>query len=82
MSASLYGPIALDLADGPVQVDVSRGIDGKPRARLVFGEGTQAVAISVTESPAETLAELQEAVAQLIAWQQRQELLAGLPEVA
>lgn len=81
MSAHLYGPIALDLADGPVRVDTSRGHDGRQQARLVFGDLTQSVAISVTESPAETLAQLQEAVAQLVAWQQRQQM-AALPEVA
>lgn len=82
MSARLYGPINLDLADGPVRVDTSRGADGRQQARLVFGDLTQSIAISVTDSPAETLAELQEAVAQLVAWQKRQSLLARLPEVA
>lgn len=82
MSAHLYGPINLDLADGPVRVDTSRGADGRQQARLVFGDLTQSIAISVTDSPAETLAELQEAVAQLVAWQKRQSLLASLPEVA
>ncbi|MFD7465057.1 hypothetical protein [Streptomyces tendae] len=82
MSASLYGPINLDLGDGPVHVDTSRGPDGQQRTRLVLGDLTQAVVISVTDSPAETLAELQEAVAQLIALQQTQARLASLPEVA
>ncbi|WP_282084085.1 hypothetical protein [Streptomyces tendae] len=82
MSARLYGPISLDLADGPVRVDTSRGADGRQRARLILGDLTQAVAISVTDSPAETLAQLQEAVAQLIALQQTQARLASLPEVA
>ncbi|MET9073935.1 hypothetical protein ABZX95_17545 [Streptomyces sp. NPDC004232] len=82
MSAQLYGGISLDLNDGPIRTEYTRGFDGKPTARLILGEGTQSVAISVTASPAETLAQLQEAVAELAAWQQRQEMLHGLPEVA
>ncbi|GHC38547.1 hypothetical protein GCM10010348_77390 [Streptomyces anthocyanicus] len=82
MSARLYGPINLDLADGPIRVDTSRGADGRQQARLVFGDLTQAVAIAVTNCPAETLQQLQEAVAQLIALQQTQARLATLPEVA
>ena len=74
MTAQLYGPISLDLADGPVRTDYSRGFDGKPTARLIIGEGTQSVAISVTKSPAEMLAQLQEAAAELAAWVQRQNL--------
>ena len=80
--AQLYGPISLDLSDGSVRAETSRGFDGKPTARLILGEGTQSIAISVTNSPAETLAELQEAVARLAAWVERQDKLRGLPEVA
>lgn len=72
MSAQLYGPIALDLSDGPIRTEYSRGWDGKPTARLVLGDGTQSIAISVSDSPAETLARLEAAVAELAAWQQRQ----------
>ncbi|WP_416477089.1 hypothetical protein [Streptomyces sp. LKA04] len=82
MSAHLYGPINLDLGDGPVHVDTSRGPDGQQRTRLVFGDLSQAVVISVTNSPVETLTQLQEAVAQIVALQERQARLAGLPEVA
>lgn len=82
MSASLYGPIALDLSDGPIRTDYSRGFDGKPTARLILGDGTQAIAISISSSPAETLARLEAAVAELAAWQQRQDMLRNLPEVA
>lgn len=76
MSAQLYGPIAIDLNDGPVHADYSRGFDGKPAARLIVGEGTQSIAISVTNATPETLALLQEAVAELAAWTQRQALKA------
>ncbi|MDT0608780.1 hypothetical protein [Streptomyces lancefieldiae] len=82
MSANLYGPISLNLADGPVRVDTSRGADGRQQARLILGDSAESVAISVTDSPAKTLAQVQEVVAQAVAWQQRQQLLAGLPEVA
>ncbi|MGW9397255.1 hypothetical protein [Streptomyces sp. NPDC055642] len=72
MSARLYGPIALDLADGPVAATYGRDDEGRPFARLVLGEGSQTVAISVTRTPAGTLTQLQEAIAQLAVWQQRQ----------
>lgn len=72
MTAQLYGPIALDLADGPIRTDYSRGFDGKPTARLILGEGTQSVAISVTQSTLATLDQMEAAVAELKAWVQRQ----------
>lgn len=72
MSAHLYGPISLDLGDGPVAATYGRDDEGRPFARLVFGEGSQTVAVSVTRTPAGTLTQLQEAIAQLAAWQQRQ----------
>ncbi|MET8081840.1 hypothetical protein [Streptomyces sp. NPDC005303] len=76
MPAQLYGPIRMDLNDGPVRTDYGRGFDGKPTARLVVGEGTQSVAVSVTNATPEALAQLQEAVAELVAWTQRQTLKA------
>lgn len=74
MSAQLYGPIALDLGDGPVAATYGRDDDGRPFARLVLGEGSQQVAISLTRTPAGTLTQLAEAVAQLAAWTKRQNL--------
>ncbi len=82
MNAQLYGPINIDLNDGPVRADYGRGFDGKPTARLIVGEGTQSVAVSVTHATPEALTQLQEAVAELVAWTQRQMLLQRLPEVA
>lgn len=83
MTAQLYGGIALDLLDGPIRTQYSRSdFDGKPNARLVLGEGTQSIAISVTRSPVEALEELETAVAELKAWVQRQEQIKKLPEVA
>lgn len=82
MAAQLYGPISIDLKDGPVRADYGRGFDGKPTARLIVGEGTQSIAVSVTDATPEALAQLQEAVAELVAWTQRQARLAALPEVA
>jgi len=74
MSAQLYGPIALDLGDGPVAATYGRDDDGRPFARLVLGEGSQQVAISVTRTPAGTLTQLQEAISQIAAWTQRQNM--------
>ena len=80
--ARLYGPIRLDLNDGPVRAEYGRGIDGKSTALLVIGDLTEAVAISVTDASPEAIAQLEAAVAELKAWTQRQDMLRGLPEVA
>jgi hypothetical protein len=82
VSAQIYGGITVDLNDGPVSTEYNRGIDGKPMARLVIGEAGESVGISVTNSSIDTIAELEEAVAELKAWAQRQEQLKTLPEVA
>ena len=68
MTAQFYGGIALDLLDGPVRTEYSTGVDGKRTARLILGEGTQSIAVSVTRSTPEMLAELAESVAELQAW--------------
>ena len=82
MSAQIYGGITVDLNDGPIRTEYNRGIDGKPMARLVIGTAGQSIGISVSESTVDTIAELEEAVAELKAWVQRQEQLKTLPEVA
>ncbi|HEY9372845.1 hypothetical protein [Streptomyces sp.] len=82
MTAQFYGGIALDLLDGPIRTEYSTGSNGRPTARLVLGEGTQSIAVTVTRSDSTVLAELQEAVAELAAWVKRQEQLRRLPEVA
>ncbi|GGV36590.1 hypothetical protein GCM10010293_39930 [Streptomyces griseoflavus] len=82
MSAYLYGPIALDLSDGPVKAVYGRDEQGRPFARLVFGEGSQQVTVSVTHTPPDTLTQLQEAIAQITAWTRRQEQIKSLPVVA
>ncbi len=82
MSAQIYGGITVDLNDGPIRTEYNRGIDGKLRARLVIGEAWEGVGISVTNSSIDTIAELEEAVAELKAWVKRQEQLKTLPEVA
>ncbi|MDH6610231.1 hypothetical protein M2164_005866 [Streptomyces sp. SAI-208] len=81
MPAQLYGPVRIDLNDGPVGTDYGRGFDGKSTARLVIGEGTESVAVSVTRSTPEALDQLAEAVAELKAWTLRQQQLRLLPEV-
>lgn len=82
MSAHLYGPIALDLADGPVRVRMGLDSEGRPFARLILGDGSQQVAISVTNSDLTTLADLKSAAAELADWGQRANQIAALPEVA
>ncbi|MFD5221455.1 hypothetical protein ACFWMH_27820 [Streptomyces tendae] len=82
MSASLYGPIVLDLKDGPVSVRMGLDSEGRPFARLILGEGSQQVAISVTNCDLATLADLRSAAAELADWGQRANRLASLPEVA
>lgn len=82
MPAQLYGPIAIELNDGPVRADYSRSFDGKPTARLVVGEGTQSIAISVTNASPAAIAALQEKIAELAVWADHMERLQRLPEVA
>jgi hypothetical protein len=82
VSAQLYGPVCIDLNDGPVTADYSRGFDGKPTARLIVGEGTQSIAVSITNATPDAIDQLQEAVAQLAAWTKRMSQLQSLPEVA
>lgn len=72
--AQMYGGINFDLNDGPIRTKHFRTADGKPCAQLVIGEAGQSVAISVTQSTVDTLAELEAAVAELKAWVQRQAL--------
>jgi len=83
MTSRIVGGITVDLSDGPVRTEYSRSsFDGKQTARLVIGEDSDSIAIAVSSSPGTTLAELEEAVAELRAWVTRQERLAALPEVA
>ncbi|MFD8008143.1 hypothetical protein [Streptomyces mirabilis] len=82
MTTRIIGGITVDLSDGPIRTEYSRGFNGKPTARLVIGEGSDSIGIAVSSSPAETLAQLQEAVAELAAWSARMESIKALPEVA
>ncbi|MFE4818539.1 hypothetical protein ACFRFU_19330 [Streptomyces sp. NPDC056704] len=82
MTSRIIGGITVDLSDGPIRTEYSRGFDGKPSARLVIGDDMNGIGIAVSSSPAETLAQLQEAVAELAAWSARMESLKALPEVA
>ncbi len=82
MSARLSGPITLDLADGPVRTAYGRGDDGRQYARLLLGEGSDQVAVSVTNSPDEVIEQLEAAVAELRAVTRRQRSLRVLPEMA
>ncbi|MGW0904932.1 hypothetical protein [Streptomyces sp. NPDC002853] len=82
MTARILGPITVDLADGPVRTRYDRDPDGKQRATLVLGEGSNEIGITVTGSSPELLDKLVAAAAELRDWALRQELLADLPEVA
>jgi len=82
MNAKLYGPVAIDLNDGPVDVKYGPGVDGKPTARLVIGDLTQSIAVSVTAANPDAVAELEAKVAEIVAWTKRQQELIDLPEVA
>ncbi|MBL3664445.1 hypothetical protein JL475_00095 [Streptomyces sp. M2CJ-2] len=74
MSADIYGGITVDLNDAPIRTEYDRSYDGKPLARLVIGEDNASIAITVSNSSPETVAQLAEAAAQLAAWTQRQTL--------
>jgi ABC-type amino acid transport substrate-binding protein len=81
--AEIYGGLTVDLNDGPIRTEYGRStVDGKPLARLVIGEGSESLAIAVSKSNPETLAQLQEAVSELRAWVTLQERVKSLPEVA
>lgn len=82
MNARIIGGITGALNDGPVRTKYGRGFDGKPTAQLVIGKDSDSIAISVTDSPAETLALLEEKVAELRAWVALQEQVKNLPELA
>jgi len=82
VTAKLTGGVTFLLDDGPIRTKYGRSeFTGKPTAWLALGD-SDGIEISVTDSPAETLAQLEEAVAELRAWVKRQERLAALPEVA
>ena len=74
MSADIYGGINVALNDAPIHCEYDHGIDGKPLARLVIGEPGSSIAITVSNSSPETVAQLAEAAARLLAWAQRQAL--------
>jgi len=81
VTAKLTGGVTF-LDDGPIRTKYGRSeFTGKPTAWLALGD-SDGIEISVTDSPAETLAQLEEAVAELRAWAKRMERLAALPEVA
>lgn len=80
--SEIYGGLTVNLNDGPIRTEYSRGWDGKPLARLVIGEAWESIGIAVSQSTPETIAQLQEAVAELAAWVELQQKLHSLPEVA
>lgn len=83
MSARIIGGLTFDLDDGPVSAKcVASSIDGRPTAWLVLGDGSDKVEIRLTDTPDETLAQLEAAVTKIRTELARQKRLAALPEVA
>ncbi|MFJ9633702.1 hypothetical protein ACIRU8_39020 [Streptomyces sp. NPDC101175] len=83
MNAQLFGPVSLDLNDGPVRAEYGLSpVDGTPTARLVIGDLSQSIGISVTKAGPEMVAELAAVAAELADWARRQKQLQNLPEVA
>jgi len=82
VTAKLTGGVTFLLDDGPIRTKYGRSeFTGKPTAWLALGD-SDGIEISVTDSPAETLAKLQEAVSELRVWVALQERVKHLPEVA
>jgi hypothetical protein len=83
VTAQIIGGITYGLADGQIRTRYGRSqFDGTRTAHLVLGAGNEELAIVVSQSSPETLALLEEAVAELRAEAERQARLAALPEVA
>lgn len=82
MTARILGPFTVALDDGPVRARYDRDPDGKQRATLILGEGSNEIGITVTGSTPELLDLLVDRVTELRDWAARQELLKRLPEVA
>ncbi|MFF8659530.1 hypothetical protein [Streptomyces huasconensis] len=81
MTAHITGGLTVDLDNGPVRTRYDRDANGKQRATLIIGEGSDAFGITVTDSGPELLDQLQEAVSELRAWAALQERIKTSPEV-
>ncbi|MEF9521359.1 hypothetical protein [Streptomyces sp. RB13] len=82
MAADIYGALTVDLNDAPIRTETGRDVFGKPMTRLVIGDNLHSIAITVSNSTPEKVAELAEAAAQLAACAVQMARLASLPEVA
>ncbi|MGW1949942.1 hypothetical protein ACWCRC_37255 [Streptomyces sp. NPDC001940] len=82
MTAHIIGGLTVALDDGPIRTRYDRDALGKQRATLLIGEGSKEIGITIAGSPAETLAQLREAVAELETWATSRDLIKQLPEVA
>lgn len=70
MTARIIGGVTVDLDDGPIRTSYGRSLfNGLPTAHLQVGPD---LAICITSSSPETLRQLEEAVAELRAWTERQ----------
>lgn len=81
MTARIIGGVTVDLNDGPIRTGYSRDADGKQRAVLIIGTGSNEIGITVTGSSPDLLAQLEIAASELRAWLTLQQLT-HLPEVA
>jgi hypothetical protein len=82
MAVDIYGGLTVDLNDAPIRTETGRDAFGKQMVRLVIGENARTIAITVSNSTPEKVAELAEAAAQLAACAEQMARLATLPEVA
>lgn len=74
MTARIIGGLSVALDDGPVRTRYDRDPDGKQRATLLLGDGSNEIGITVTGSTPELLDLLVGRVAELRDWAIRQEL--------
>jgi len=80
VTTRIIGGITVDLGKGPIHTSYGHSaFDGTPTAHLQLG---QDLVICVSSATPETLRALEESIAELRTWAERQELLAKLPEVA
>jgi hypothetical protein len=80
MTTRIIGGITVNLGTGPIHTSYGHSdFDGTPTARLQLGPDLVICASSATP---ETLRALEEAIAELRTWSERQARLAVLPEVA
>jgi hypothetical protein len=83
VSARIIGGLLYDLDDSPVRVDTGRSpFDGTPQQRLVLGDGSSELTISLTTTTVERIDDLIEALHRIRDEKARWAHIKQLPEVA